>query len=113
MDIQQVLKENKEGFSINVKSMLVDTNEEGYYVSLTQNPIKDEDIEEQFLKMCKAANVISSPEVYVGYWSVDEENGFLDISVRTLKKDVAIKIAELFNQRAIYSAKEKTTIEAF
>lgn len=109
MKIEQVYKENKEGFTIEVNrqgEVKLNNSKAGYFVSITDNKINIKDLDSEFIKLLKLGNILNLETFYIGFW-----NGYLDLTLKLKSMSLAIKLAKEFNQQAIYNCYTQEVME--
>lgn len=104
------IKNNAEGCSIDPNTLLPVNTQAGYFVSITDNEYKKADYRiVNTLK--KQANKLNLKDYFIGYWR-DGKTGkhYIDLSLLIDNKNIALNIARLFNQKAIFDNSTKTSI---
>jgi len=112
MNIKQIIKENKEGFTILVKHnnkqleqpTLITKKDKlkGYCVALTDIKTDINSIEQTFQKCLIIANEIKAKSVFIGGWS-DNNNLYLDVGIIINKVSHVAIIRDTFQQKSIFN----------
>ncbi len=83
----------------------------GYFVSLTNNEIIDQDRLDIIGEIERLAFILSLKNFFFGYWKDNEtEKEYLDLSLHKTSKQEAIILARQFNQRAIFDCYKLNSI---
>ena len=104
------IKNNADGCSINPSTLQPVNTQAGYFVSITDNEYKraNSRIVNTLKKQAKKLNL---KDYFIGYWK-DAKTGkhYIDLSLLIDNKDIALNIAKLFNQKAIFDNSTKESI---
>lgn len=113
MNIKEIVKEYPDGFSISVKDNSIFTSEYGYAIAITDMVIDLPYIETAYRELLSMGNVLNYPseKLLVGGWVDKNNKQYLDLSLFIEDKKVAIQIAKVFNQKAIFSFSDMDDIE--
>lgn len=114
-----VLKENG-GFSVNMKHMIVQKSD-GYAVSLTNNQVylEGDDYTDniaikrairEIWNFLRLLDITDKKKLIIGGWINPEGVAYIDASIYETDKETAVRIAKLFNQKAIYDFKNNESI---
>jgi hypothetical protein len=106
MKIKEALLKNKDGatFGLNFKPK---SFKSGYAVSITNNKIMlwtektEEELKREVEKLKSLAKELRLKRYYLGWWTIDKV-GWLDISLVLKNKSLALELAKLFSQKAVY-----------
>jgi len=113
LNIIEVFKQNKAGFSISFKEMALKKYKKGYAVSITNFKTNNINIiEDLFNKVLKVLNTLNINEdlKIIGGWVYE---GFYYLDASILIKDIktAEIVGKLFNQISIYNFYKKNSIK--
>jgi len=99
------IKNNKEGASLDPKTLDPVLPPQGYFVSITDNEYKKPD-HRTIDKLKKQAKKLNLSNWYIGYWQ-DPDTGkhYIDISLFIKDKKTALTIGKMHNQKAIFDCK--------
>lgn len=108
--IMNAMNENPEGCSINPNTGNTVLPKTGYFVALTDNEMTQTD-ENEIIKLGTLAVILNLKDHFLGYW-MDSKTGkrFLDLSVHIEDKTMALEIAKIHNQKAIFDCKNFDSI---
>lgn len=107
--LASVLKENPEGCTIGKDFQLV-SKKRGYFVALTDNQVK-EDYMEETKKLWSIADMLRLNDYFLGYWKDERTNlEYLDLSIHVTNKRMALAIAKMHGQKAIFDCKNTDCI---
>ena len=109
--IKEVFDENPDGFSLNFKYGTLNTEENGYYVALTDNPTTRKDLETTYKKVWNFLKLLNVPDSFkiIGGWKEDNIY-YLDASVWVLDKEDAHTLKRLFRQKALWDVENEEAI---
>lgn len=110
--IQEVVKENPEGFSISLDGMELKQYKEGYAVSITDIRTDLNNLDQDFKKVCMILNSLNIPfeSKVIGGWTYQGVI-YLDATIYLKNKKTALLLGQVFRQLAIYDFKNKKSIE--
>ena len=96
------LKANPEGCSINPMTGETVLPKDGYMVAITDNEMTETD-ETEIVKINSLAILLNLKDHFLGYW-MDSRTGkrFLDLSLYVEDKKLALQLAKIHNQKAIF-----------
>ena len=111
MNIKEVVKQNPEGFSINIKSLELEQRNNGFIVGITNNKTTIDNVESEFIHLLKVANKLSFNEedIFIGGWK-DDDGFCLDVSLWIRNISIAVQFGKLFNQEAVWGCIRKENI---
>lgn len=113
MDIQQMFKENPEGFSIDYDTMTNSAYKNGFIVSISNNkgesPLSVAGLLNNVLETLAGLNCPDNIKV-IGGWK-DEEYYYLDASLWVEHKSEALVLAKIFRQLAVWDCKQQEVID--
>ena len=108
MNIKEYVSLHKEGFTIDLKGNPTSFNE-GFQVGLTDNVCTLDNIDFQFIQLCKIAHKLTA-DTFIGGWA-DGDKFYLDISIWIPDEITARAMGNLFNQKAIWDWSNSQCIE--
>jgi hypothetical protein len=106
MEIKKILLKYKDGATFGL-DFTPKNFKKGYAVALTNNSIlnwtekTEQELKNEVEKIKKMAKFLNLKNYFLGWWTI-EKTGFLDISLVLKSKKLALEIAKIFNQKAIY-----------
>ena len=106
----KIVMSNENGVSINPETLKKVITTKGYFVSITdfESSKIDYNMVKDIKKKAKELNLIT---YYIGYWrDLKTKKHYLDLSLLITKKSVALGIAKIFNQKAIFDNRKKDVI---
>jgi len=115
--LKEICKENKDGFTLDMKTGNHAEHKIGYYVSMTNNIIDKHDTGISFDIFLKCFNMLQNmcdKQLYIGGW-FDGSKYFLDITfhIKTESMSLARTLGREFGQDSIYSVKEQRSIPIY
>jgi hypothetical protein len=107
MKIKEALLKHKDGatFGLNFKPK---SFKSGFAVSITNNRIllwtekTEKELKREVEKLKSLAKELRLKRYYFGWWTIDKV-GWLDISLVLKDKDLALGLAKIFRQKAVYN----------
>jgi len=108
--LKSVILKNQNGFTCNFKGKIV-SKTEGYFLSITN--IKGKQIKPLIKKVIsiKQKGFNENKNLLLGGWLDNNDKTFyLDLSLYLEEKGTALKIAKLFNQKAIFDIKNSSSV---
>ena len=102
-----MLKLNPEGCTIDTNFQMVYKNN-GYFVALTDNVVNGS-VSGEIGKLKEIANILNLKNHFYGYWR-DNDKEYLDISIHIPSKQVALQVAKIHTQKAIYDCRNEACI---
>ena len=109
--IEQVYKDNPDGFSIDFNTKEVINPKNGFMVGITDIKTNERDLESNFISLLKAGSPLNLNKgvLHIGGWEDNETNTFyLDLSLWVETRKEAYYLGHLFNQKEIYDCKNKS-----
>ena len=105
MKLNKILKANADGVSF--KKMGLDYQpvyfKSGYFVALTDREVKGKAGLKDIAEVEKLAKQLNIKRHYFGYWKdAKTQKEYLDLSIHVQNRSLALSIARLFNQKAIF-----------
>lgn len=117
MTIKQIIKDNPQGFTLDMTTQDFAIHKVGYYVAITDNRIEDLEVwnDEAFLKAHNLfKSICNRDNVYIGGWCANELKGIycVDFTLyfKLADKKLALATAKAFNQEAVYDIENQTSI---
>lgn len=100
------IKENKDGVSLDPKTLKPVNTAIGYFVSITDNQRVRADYR-IVGALKRKAKELGLSQYFIGYWK-DGKTGlnYFDLSLLIEKREEALNIAKIFGQKAIFGVKE-------
>ena len=111
-EIKAILKNNSEGITLNINGKIAN-NKKGFYCSITNNIFKTITYNDIYTILNKAQNIKKSKKikVYIGFWKdIKTKKSYLDLTLRFLNLNKALRIAKKYNQKAIYNLNNNKSI---
>jgi hypothetical protein len=110
MTLQEVLKANPDGFTLDIETKKLVTKDYGYFVAMTDNELYSLDDCDKFLKAFNQLQNACKRKLFIGGWRDEDGKYYLDIAIYATSLAVASMLAEVFSQKAIYDCKAQSTI---
>ena len=112
MTLYELIQANPDGFTFDLKTGKMATFKSGYYIALSDNPIKKESLEykcEIFLKAFYYFGLTCKRKIYIGGWK-DKSTYYLDYTVWVKDEMTARILGKYFKQKGIYDIANDNTI---
>ena len=104
-EIKTILDNNSNGITLNLNGK-ISNNKKGFYVSITNNIFKTITYKDIYTILNKAYDIKKAKKikVYIGFWKDTKTNkSYLDLTLRFLNLNKALRIAKKYEQKAIYN----------